>query len=81
MTCSQRKEIAVAILYYFSDSSNEEDGNETEVPDHEIKLFEGAATDPVPPKTKGGWKMYGYYNSKISNSYRQDKIIGQKMSI
>lgn len=74
MTCSHRKVVAAAILQYFSDSPNEEDGCESQVHDHELKLFEGAATDPVPPKTKEGWNMYEYYNSKISNNYRQDKI-------
>lgn len=51
---SQEKETAVAILESSTDSTNEEDRNETEERDHEIKLFEDAASGPGPSNAKRG---------------------------
>ncbi|GBN16136.1 hypothetical protein AVEN_70530-1 [Araneus ventricosus] len=53
MKCSQEKETEVAVLESSTtDSSNEE--NETEECQHEMKLFDSAASEPGPSKAKRG---------------------------
>lgn len=75
MKFSYDKETEILVFQFFTDTSNEEDGNETEKYNQETKLFEDVALGSGSSIAKRKQRDYRYYNLRIRNSCRQDKSV------